>query len=80
MCGFVVPEIFPDFESLPPFHHNNEGHLECGVGVESGTGVDHGHHRNVLDAIRAREPELAATVMKHHLESARLSLTRAAST
>ena len=38
------------------------------------------HHRNVLDAIRAREPEQAATVMKQHLESARLSSTRAAST
>ena len=38
------------------------------------------HHRQVLYAIRAREPEQAATVMKQHLESARLSLTRAAST
>jgi len=38
------------------------------------------HHRDILNAIRARKPELAATIMKKHLESARLSLTRAAST
>jgi len=37
------------------------------------------HHRLVLDAIRAREPEQAAAIMKEHLEAARLSLTRAAS-
>lgn len=35
-------------------------------------------HRAILDAIRAREPEDAATLMKDHLETARLSLTRAA--
>lgn len=37
-------------------------------------------HRAIVDAIRAREPELAATRMKEHLESARLSLTRSAAT
>ena len=37
-------------------------------------------HRNVLTAIRAREPERAANFMKEHLETARLSLTRAADT
>ncbi|QYX55256.1 FadR family transcriptional regulator [Roseovarius sp. SCSIO 43702] len=35
-------------------------------------------HRAILDAIRARTPEEAATRMKEHLETARLSLTRAA--
>lgn len=35
-------------------------------------------HRAVVDAIRQREPELAASLMKAHLETARLSLTRAA--
>ena len=38
------------------------------------------HHRDVFEAIRNREPERAATIMKQHLEAARLSLTRAAST
>jgi len=38
------------------------------------------HHREVLEAIRGREPERAAIIMKQHLEAARLSLTRAAST
>ena len=37
-------------------------------------------HRHILNAIRAREPERAATHMKQHLETARLSLTRGAST
>ena len=37
-------------------------------------------HRQILEAIRAREPEQAAALMKEHLETARLSLTRAAST
>ena len=37
-------------------------------------------HRKILDAIRSREPELAANHMQQHLETARLSLTRAAST
>ena len=37
------------------------------------------HHRDILNAIRAREPESAALIMKEHLESARLSLTRLAS-
>jgi len=35
-------------------------------------------HRQILAAIRAREPERAAMMMKDHLETARLSLTRAA--
>ena len=37
-------------------------------------------HRGILEALLAREPELAATRMKDHLETARLSLTRAAET
>ena len=37
-------------------------------------------HRDILDAIRNREPERAAISMKQHLETARLSLTRAAET
>jgi len=37
-------------------------------------------HRHILNAIRTREPERAASLMKEHLETARLSLTRAAST
>ena len=37
-------------------------------------------HRQILNAIRAREPEGAAVLMKEHLESARLSLTRSAAT
>ncbi len=37
-------------------------------------------HRHILNAIRAREPERAAVHMKQHLETARLSLTRGAST
>lgn len=35
-------------------------------------------HRQILNAIRTREPERAANLMKIHLETARLSLTRAA--
>lgn len=35
-------------------------------------------HRAIVDAIRGREPERAASIMKDHLETARLSLTRAA--
>ena len=35
-------------------------------------------HREILNAIRAREPERAAVKMKEHLETTRLSLTRAA--
>jgi DNA-binding FadR family transcriptional regulator len=37
-------------------------------------------HRQLLEAIRSREPERAANIMKEHLETARLSLTRAAET
>lgn len=37
-------------------------------------------HRQILDAIRSREPERAANLMKGHLEAARLSLTRSAAT
>lgn len=35
-------------------------------------------HRQILNAIRSREPERAANVMKSHLEAARISLMRAA--
>ena len=35
-------------------------------------------HRNIVEALRAREPEKAANVMKTHLESARISLMRVA--
>lgn len=37
-------------------------------------------HRQILNALRLREPERAANMMKEHLETARLSLTRAADT
>ncbi len=37
-------------------------------------------HRQILNALRRREPERAADMMKEHLETARLSLTRAART
>lgn len=37
-------------------------------------------HRQILNAIRSRDPEQAAALMKEHLETARLSLTRAAAT
>lgn len=37
-------------------------------------------HREILNAIRSREPERAAAKMKEHLEAARLSLTRALET
>lgn len=37
-------------------------------------------HRQILNAIRAREAERAATLMKEHLETARLSLTRSVDT
>lgn len=37
-------------------------------------------HRSVLDAIRHRAPDRAAALMRQHLETARLSLTRAAAT
>lgn len=33
-------------------------------------------HRQILEALRQREPERAANYMKEHLETARLSLTR----
>lgn len=39
-----------------------------------------GQHRQILNALRTREPERAAKIMKEHLETARLSLTRAAET
>lgn len=35
-------------------------------------------HRAILEAVRTRQPERAAAAMKQHLETARLSLTRAA--
>lgn len=37
-------------------------------------------HRQIIDAIKSREPENAASFMKNHLETARLSLTRASGT
>ena len=37
-------------------------------------------HRQILNAIKAREPDRAATLMQNHLETARLSLTRAVET
>ncbi len=37
-------------------------------------------HRQIMNAIRTREPERAANYMKDHLETARLSLTRASAT
>jgi len=37
-------------------------------------------HREILNAIKIREPERAANNMKKHLETARLSLTRASAT
>jgi len=37
-------------------------------------------HRRIFEAIKSRDPEQAAALMKDHLETARLSLTRAAST
>ncbi len=37
-------------------------------------------HRQIVNAVRAREPERAAELMKKHLESARLSLTRSVAT
>ncbi len=37
-------------------------------------------HRQIVEAIRVREPEMAANLMKDHLETARLSLNRAADT
>ena len=36
-------------------------------------------HRRILEALRARRPERAANAMVEHLETARMSLTRAAS-
>jgi len=37
-------------------------------------------YRLILDALRSRDPERAAMLMKDHLETARRSLTRAAET
>ena len=35
-------------------------------------------HRRILNAINAREPENAASMMREHLQTARLSLTQTA--
>lgn len=43
-------------------------------------GLYNEQHRAILNAIRQREPELAATAMKEHLEYARTSLNRSAAT
>ncbi len=37
-------------------------------------------HRLILESIKRREPERASLIMKEHLETARLSLTRAVGT
>lgn len=42
--------------------------------------VYNAQHRGIVDAIKLREPEVAANAMKDHLETARLSLTRASAT
>jgi GntR family uxuAB operon transcriptional repressor len=47
---------------------------------EEVVGIYNKQHRQILNAIRTREPEQAAILMKEHLETARLSLTRSAST
>lgn len=52
-------------------------HLTLNEGIISQYNMQ---HREILNAIRAREPERAAAKMKEHLETARLSLTRAADT
>lgn len=46
---------------------------------ESAVASYNAQHGAILDAIAARDPELAARSMRAHLEYARLSLTRAAS-
>ena len=43
-------------------------------------GIYNVQHRQILNAVRTREPERAANIMKEHLETARLSLTRASET
>ena len=52
-------------------------HLTLDEGIINSYNVQ---HRQILNAIRTREPERAANMMKEHLETARLSLTRAADT
>ena len=52
-------------------------HLTLDEGIMSSYNVQ---HRQILNAIRTREPERAANMMKEHLETARLSLTRASET
>ena len=49
--------------------------------LESGIVAEYNQqHRAIVDAIRRRDPERAAGLMKDHLETARLSLTRASAT
>jgi GntR family uxuAB operon transcriptional repressor len=52
-------------------------HLTLGANIIS---QYNSQHRQILNALRNREPERAANMMKEHLETARLSLTRAADT
>lgn len=52
-------------------------HLTLNEGIIAQYNVQ---HRQIVNAIRTREPERAAKLMKEHLETARLSLTRAADT
>ena len=47
---------------------------------EATIGYYNSQHRQIVNAIHSREPERAATLMKEHLEAARLSLTRSAAT
>ncbi len=61
--------------------HQNEWKRMREATLNRQTIIRYNHqHRQIMNAIRAREPERAAMLMKEHLETARLSLTRAAAT